>query len=153
MGVLVEQQGNRDLLSVPQLEKDGFVIDYNAKNRDWVVTTPTGERILFKKDTGLCEGMPYIDMREYQEAFGMVQTVRKQFKGFTRKEVKKAILAQKLQAMLGHPSDQELTQMVSRLNLWKSQIDVVGIPRDFYALHTFVTLVGDVMFVDGLPLC
>ena len=31
------------------------------------------------------------------------------------------------------------------------EIDVVGIPRDFYALHKFVTLVGDVMFVDGLP--
>ena len=64
--------------------------------------------------------MPYIDMREHQEAFGMVQTVRKRFEWFTRKEVKKSILARKLQAMLGHPSDQELTQMVSRLSLWKS---------------------------------
>ena len=69
---------------------------------------------------GLCEGMPYIDMREHQEAFGMVQTVRK-LEGLTRKEVKKAILAWKLQAMLGHPSDQELMQMVSRLSLWKSR--------------------------------
>ena len=31
------------------------------------------------------------------------------------------------------------------------EIDVVGIPRDFYVLHKFVTLVSDVMFVDGLP--
>ena len=31
------------------------------------------------------------------------------------------------------------------------EIDIVWIPRDFYALHKFVTLVGDVMFVDGLP--
>ena len=61
----LNKKGIVNLLSVPQLEKDGFVIDYNT-NRDWVVTTPTGEKILFKKDTGLCEGMPYIDMREHQ---------------------------------------------------------------------------------------
>ena len=28
-----------NLLSIPQLEKYGYVIDYNT-NRDWVVTTP-----------------------------------------------------------------------------------------------------------------
>ena len=27
------------LLSIPKLEKDGYVIDYNT-NRDWVVATP-----------------------------------------------------------------------------------------------------------------
>ena len=31
------------------------------------------------------------------------------------------------------------------------EIDVVAIPRDFYELNKFVTLVGDVVFVDGLP--
>ena len=31
------------------------------------------------------------------------------------------------------------------------EIGVVEIPRDFNALHKFITLVGDVMFVDGLP--
>ena len=37
------------------------------------------------------------------------------------------------------------------MNPTRVEIDVVGIARDFYALHKFVTLVGDVMFVDGLP--
>ena len=60
----------------------------------------------------MCKGMPYIDMREHQDAFGMVQTVRKQFEGFTKRQVKTAILACKLQAMLGHPSDEKLKQIL-----------------------------------------
>ena len=65
--------------------------------------------------------MPYIHMKEHHEAFAMVQTVRKQFEGFTKREMKKAILAWKLQAMLGHPSDQKLKQMVSLRSLWNSR--------------------------------
>ena len=84
--------------------------------RDWVVTTPTGETIVFKKDTGLYKGMPCFEKREHQDALG--QTVQKNFEGFTRRQVKKAILARKQQAMLGHPSDQKLKQMVSRASHW-----------------------------------
>ena len=29
--------------------------------------------------------------------------------------------------------------------------EFIKIPRDFYELHKFVTLVADVMFVNGLP--
>ena len=32
------------------------------------------------------------------------------------------------------------------------EADFVEIPRDFYVLHKFVTLVGDVMFVNNIPL-
>ena len=177
----LNKKGIANLLSIPQLEKDGFEIDYNTK-RDWVVKTPAGKTIVFKRDTGLCEGMPYIDMREHQDAFAMVQTVRKNFEGFTRRQVKKAILARELQAKVAHPSDQQFKRMVSQRSLKKSRItpqaiahartifgqnrsglrgftvrakpervepDFVEIPRDFYRLHKFVTLVGDVMFVDG----
>ena len=63
--------------------------------------------------------MPYIDMREHQDVFGMVQAARKQFEGFTKRQGKKAILAHKLQAMLGHPSDEKLKQMLRRAMLWK----------------------------------
>ena len=45
-----------NLLSIPQLEKDGYLINYNTK-RDWAVTTPEGKTLLFKKDVGICEGM------------------------------------------------------------------------------------------------
>ena len=76
----------------PQLEKDGYVVDYNTK-WDWVVTTPSGKEIVVKRDTGICDGVPCIDMREYQEAFAMIEMVRERFKCFTEKQVKDAILA------------------------------------------------------------
>ena len=58
----LNKNGIANLLSIPQLEQDGLVIGYNTK-RNWTVTTPQGKEIVFRKDIGLCEGMPYIDMR------------------------------------------------------------------------------------------
>ncbi len=95
-------------------------MDYNTK-REWVVTTPAGDKIVFKRDTGVCAGMPYIDMRDHQEAFAMIETVRKRFKGFTEKQVKDAILARDEQAMLAYPPDQEFKQMVSHESLKNPQ--------------------------------
>ena len=59
----LNEKGIANLLSIPQLEKDGYTIDYNTK-RNWVVTTPLGKCLLFKSDTGLCAGMPYLDICE-----------------------------------------------------------------------------------------
>ena len=75
-----------NLLSITQLEKDGYNIDYNTK-RDWVVTTPEGKCLLFKKDTGMCEGMPYLDVRDNHEALVLLQTVREKFGLFTERQV------------------------------------------------------------------
>ncbi len=46
-----------NLLPIPQLEEDRYEINYNTK-REWVVTTPQGKQIKFKRDTGLCNHMP-----------------------------------------------------------------------------------------------
>ena len=59
----VNKNGMANFLSIPLLEEDRSHIKY-ARNMDWVVTTPQGVVILFKRDTGLSEGMPYIDIRE-----------------------------------------------------------------------------------------
>ena len=64
-----------NLLSVPHLKANGFTIDYNTK-RDWVVTTPEGEEIMFKKDTGKCERFIFIDM-DSQEVLALLQSVSK----------------------------------------------------------------------------
>ena len=48
----MNKKGITNLLSIPQLEEDGYIVDYNTK-KDWVVTTPQGEKIKFKRDTGL----------------------------------------------------------------------------------------------------
>eukprot|EP00957_Ditylum_brightwellii_P022656 1708533-Ditylum_brightwellii.AAC.1 len=38
----LNKKGIANLLSILQLEKDGYTIDYNTK-RNWVVTTPSGK--------------------------------------------------------------------------------------------------------------
>ena len=104
--------GIANLLSIPQLEEDRFKVRDDT-NGDWIVTSPSGEDIVFKRDTGLCNRMPYIDMRENHAGLALLQTVRKNFEGFTKKQAEKALLARNVQAMVGHPSDGEFNQMVS----------------------------------------
>ena len=43
-----------NLISITQLEKDGYLIYYN-NNRDWVVTTLECKTIMFQKDVGMCK--------------------------------------------------------------------------------------------------
>ena len=63
--------------------------------------------------------MPYIDMHEHHEGFAMIETVCKNFKGFTRKQVEDAILARNEQAMLAYPPDQKFKQMASTKSIGK----------------------------------
>mmetsp|Transcript_4507 Transcript_4507/g.6406 ORF Transcript_4507/g.6406 Transcript_4507/m.6406 type:complete len:231 (-) Transcript_4507:100-792(-) len=103
----LNKQGIANFLSIPQLEEEGYKVQYETDVTQWTVTTPQGKKIVFKQDTGLCNCIPYIDMRKVSEAVAMVQTVRGNFEGFTKKEVEKAIQARRLQAMMAHPSDAE----------------------------------------------
>ena len=80
----LKEKGIENLLSMPQLKKDGYSIDCNTK-RDWVITTPSGKCLLFKLDTGICAGMSYLDMCE---ALVLIQTVRENFGKFTERQVK-----------------------------------------------------------------
>ena len=73
-----------NLLSVPMLEEAGYTISTHTQG-DWVVTSPKGTKIVFKRDTGVCRGMPYIDLREHQKGISMIETVQKNFKGVTKK--------------------------------------------------------------------
>ena len=57
----LNEQGIANLISIPQLQKDGYIIDYNTK-RDWVVTKPEVKTLLFQKYLGMCKVMPYLDI-------------------------------------------------------------------------------------------
>ena len=46
----LNRNGTVYLLLIPQLEDDGYVVDYNT-HRNWVVTTPEGAYVVFKHDT------------------------------------------------------------------------------------------------------
>ena len=85
----VNKNGMANLLYIPLLGEEGYRIEH-AINKEWVVTTPQGVVILSKRYTGLTKGMPYIDMRECKEGFGIIQTVRKNFDNFTGKDIDKA---------------------------------------------------------------
>ena len=101
-----------NLLSIPQLEKDGYTIDYNTK-RNWVVMTSSGKCLLFKSHTGLCVGMPYLDICENHEALVLIQTVPENFGKFTERQVNRAFAARDMQARMSHPTDESFKQMVS----------------------------------------
>jgi hypothetical protein len=93
------------------------------------VHTPWGE-VLFYKDE---QGLPYIDlegsdqdavmmlvqeqvgMKEFNKGKGMslVQMVRGNYKGYTKKEVLQAKEVQRAQAMLGNPSEKDFKGMLS----------------------------------------
>ena len=60
--VWLNENGIANLLSIPQLEKDGYSVSTNKGQ--WKVFTPEGNTIRFKRDTGMCVGMPYIDLRD-----------------------------------------------------------------------------------------
>ncbi len=114
----------------------------------------------------------------------MVNTVRKNFEGFIKHEIKMAQEARKLQGMIGNPMDREFTGMVHEKLIANSpvtvhdvqdayqifgpdlanlrgkttrsksehmRVDYVKIPWDFVEMHKYVTIVADMMFVNGLP--
>jgi hypothetical protein len=98
------RNGIANLLSLPQLEADGFTVSYHTGG-NCIVTTPHGDEITFhREEDGMCRGFPYIDMQS-KAAVAMIQTVRQRYEGFTKREVQDAITAHKAQAMTSHPTD------------------------------------------------
>ena len=88
--VWLNERGIVNLLSIPRLEDAGYIVSTHTKG-DWVVTTPKGKKIIFKRDTGVCKGMQYINLREHKEGISMIETVCKKFVGTTKREIEKAI--------------------------------------------------------------
>jgi hypothetical protein len=67
--------GIANLLSLPQLEADGFTVSCHT-GENWIVTTPQGKEITFhQEENGVCRGFPYINMQS-TDAAAMIQTVR-----------------------------------------------------------------------------
>ena len=88
------------------------VLDKNQ----WVVTTPKESTIPFKRDTGLCKGMSYIDIREFKQGAVMIETVQKIFEKFTKEEVEMAKLSREMQEMIRHSPDSVFKQTVRDKN-------------------------------------
>ena len=65
-------------------------MDYNT-NRDWFFSMKKVMTLVFQKDAGMFEGMPYLHVHGNHNTFMMIQTVREKFGMFTEKQVDKAI--------------------------------------------------------------
>ena len=93
------------------------LITYNSIDGYYVVHTDKGP-VCFHKDK---QGLPYIniDASVYDAATILVQTVRSNYKGFTKKDIKAAKAARKLQGMIGSPSEKDYGGMVS-INMIKN---------------------------------
>ena len=86
-------------------------------NDNWKVTTPCGEVIVFNRDVGVCNHMPYIDLRKHTVGLVMLETVEKNMEMFTKKEIEKAQLARVVQRRCAHPSDEHTKEIVSQRSL------------------------------------
>ena len=42
---------------------------------DWIVRTPAGNEIMFKRDSGVCKGMPYTILRQHMSGFALIETI------------------------------------------------------------------------------
>ena len=101
-----------NLISIPMLEASGYIVSTHTHS-GWVVTTPEGKDITFKRDRGVCTGMPYINLCEQKEGLVIIETVRKNMGVHTPEHIKGDHLARVAQGCVGHPPDGVLKQMVS----------------------------------------
>ena len=127
--VWVNTNGMANLLSIPCLVREGYRVGYETGGT-WTVTIPEGTIIPFEKDIGVTEGIPFIDTRRCKkEGLCLIETVRKNFKGYSKKEIEKAVLSKTTQAMVGHPPTARFKQIVSDSHLAECPVDVNDVSR------------------------
>ena len=89
--IWLNKKGITNVLSITMIEAAGYLVSTHTRGI-WMVTSLKGKKINFKQDTGVCSRMSYIDLRENQEGFVIIETVCKKFAGATRREIEKAYL-------------------------------------------------------------
>ena len=99
-----------NIFSVNEIDKL-HRITYDSIDIYYVVQTDKGP-VCFHKDE---QGLSYNDLNAsvYDAATIMVNTVRSNYEGFTKKYIKAAKAARKLQGMIGIPSEKDYGGMVS----------------------------------------
>ncbi len=107
----VNEGGVATIIPLKELEKI-WRVTYDSTRDDgrFVVWTDQGN-IALDNNAG---GMPYIDLKklEAKAALSLVQTVRGNKEGYTKREFEEARRAREAQAMVGHPTDRDFLGMV-----------------------------------------
>ena len=114
--VWLNENGIANLISIPKLEADGYVVKTNT-NGEWQVVTPEGETIPFQRDKGMCVGMPYIDLRYFKQGLVLIETVRNNMGRFTHEEIQGAKLARQTQGRVGNPPDRVFKKLIGTNDL------------------------------------
>ena len=76
----LNENGIVNLISIPMLEASGYVVSTHTMNQ-WEVITSGGDTIHFKQDTGVCAGMPYINLYKENIGFAIISTIYQNFEG------------------------------------------------------------------------
>ena len=108
----INKKGITNFIYIPMLEANGYIV-LTHTHADWVMTTPEGKDITFKRDKGVCTGMTYIDLHEKKEGILMIETFQENMRGHTPEQIKGDQLARVAQGHVGHPLDGVLKKMVS----------------------------------------
>ena len=108
----LNERGIANLLSIPMIEDASYIVSTHTKG-DWIVTTPKGKKIIFKRGTGVCKGVPYINLCKHKEGISMIEKVRKKFVGVTKREIEKAIQSRTVQRRIARPPDERFKEIVS----------------------------------------
>ncbi|KAL7533815.1 hypothetical protein ACHAWF_004630 [Thalassiosira exigua] len=146
------KNGIANICSIPKLERTGYKVDYHT-DKEWVIISSKWEQIQAKWDTGVCDRMPYTDLREYPSGIFLLHAVHKNFEGFTKRKAQEATRARDAITMMGDSLSEEVQhggKLDTRQKPERGETGYVSIPRDFHALHRFITLASDVMSVNNV---
>ena len=83
--------GIANLLSVPRLGKEGFLLTCDTMTT-CTIQCPDVTVLKLKRDKGLCDRFPSLDLTQHKDAVAMIQIVRQNYESYTKRDVKKAIL-------------------------------------------------------------
>ena len=89
--VWLNKKGIVNSLSIHMLEAAGYLVSTHTYG-DWVVTSPKGKKMVFKRDTGVYNRMPYMDLMNKQEWIATIEVICKIFSGATNREIEKSYI-------------------------------------------------------------
>ena len=107
----MNENGIANLIYIPKLEADGYVVRTYTQG-EWKVVTPEGETIPFKRDNEMCVGMPYIDLQDFKQGLVLIENVRKNMWGFTHEKIEGDKLSRQTQGRVGNPPDRVFKQLI-----------------------------------------
>jgi hypothetical protein len=159
-------------------------VTYDSWDQDGVFQVHTDGGIVEFKPSS--RGLHYHDLSDPSNnvELMLINTVRENFEGYTRQDVKRAREARRIQGMIANPTKREFAGVVhvklltncpntvcnvdngnqifgpdlanlrgktTRTKPDHVRVKYARITKNFIQLHKYVTLVADVMFLNGLP--